>query len=255
MANLDQAIQFTQLFQDVELSYALQQLRDNPEALTKFLQNAQDRLYKDVISQKDETFQKVYGDLERASDTERSIYYYHQRNKDLNKLQEQVYNVQKSGANAVLHDRDLAKRQYEINQWSSGNKMDTLFIYSQLFIILCTVILLSFLWATSMLSTSVCLTILLILVLIFVFTIVNRAQYTQFLRDNRFWNRRKFPTYGAQLPNVCSNDFVGDIQKQYDQMKQSARTGLIGATTGLQAGIGVGATELAKGLQSFKESI
>jgi hypothetical protein len=228
MATIDQAINFTQMFQDVELSHALQKLRQDPQALQRFLQESQDKLYKEVTTQKDDTFQKVYGELERASDTERAVYYYNQRNQDLNRLQEQVYNAQKGSADAVLHDRDLAKRQYEINQWSSGNKLDTLFIYSQLFIILCTFALLLYIWQNGILSTTIVSILTLILLLIFIFTIVNRAQFTNFLRDGRFWNRRKFPTYqGIPIPNICdSSSALESAESQLSNFEQSTRSSL-----------------------------
>jgi len=73
MASLDQAIQFTQQFQDVELTTALQQLRQDPQALQRFLQNAQDSLYKDVPTQEDSALQQIYGDLERATTTNHAI--------------------------------------------------------------------------------------------------------------------------------------------------------------------------------------
>jgi hypothetical protein len=193
------------MVQDAELSTALAELQSNPSALQTYLQRAQEKLYSTVTQQKDDTFQKVYGDLERASTTERAVYYYFKRNSDLNNLQEQVFNSQKNSADAIIHDRDLAKRQYEINQWSASNKMETLFVYSQLFIILCTTVILGFLWSMGILSTWVISILGFIIALIFIFTIVNRSQYTDSVRDNRFWNRRKFPVYKPiPSPNVCS---------------------------------------------------
>jgi hypothetical protein len=114
--------------------------------------------------------------------------------------------AQKGDADAILNDRDLAKRQYEINQWTAGNGMDTLFIYQQLLIIVCTVIVLLFIWRQGIISNVMFFGVLFVLVCIFVFTIVNRAQYTNFLRDKRFWNRRLFPTYKKiPVPNICSD--------------------------------------------------
>lgn len=250
MATIDQAINFTQMFQDVELSHALQNLRQDPQALQRFLQESQDKLYKEVTTQKDDTFQKVYGELERASDTERAVYYYNQRNQDLNRLQEQVYNAQKGSADAVLHDRDLAKRQYEINQWSSGNKLDTLFIYSQLFIILCTSALLLYIWKNGILSTTIVSILTLIIVLIFIFTIVNRAQFTNFLRDGRFWNRRKFPTYqGIPIPNICdSSSVLQSAESQLSNLEQSTRSSL-------QQGIQSMSAKIADSTQSVNQQI
>jgi hypothetical protein len=201
--NVDVLTNAANMIQDAELSTALAELQSNPSALQTYLQRAQEKLYSTVTEQKDDTFQKVYGDLERASTTERAVYYYFKRNSDLNNLQEQVFKSQKNTADAIVHDRDLAKRQYEINQWSASNKMETLFVYSQLFIILCTTVILGFLWSMGILSTWVISILGLIILLIFIFTIVNRSQYTDSVRDNRFWNRRKFPVYRPYMPNIC----------------------------------------------------
>lgn len=253
MTSIDQAINYTQLFQDVEMTTALQQLRQNPQALQRFLQESQDKLFKDVTIQKDDTFQKVYGELQSASDTERAMSYYNQRNSDLNRVQDEVYSAQKGSADAVIHDRDLAKRQYEINQWSSSNKMDTLFIYSQLFIILCTVILLSFIWSTGLLSTTIVFIIVLILTLIFIFTVVNRAQFTQFLRDNRYWSRRKFPTYqGIPIPNICdSSGAIQDINSAWDSTTSAFQQG----TASLEQGIQSTAASVQQGINSINNSV
>lgn len=228
MTSLDQAIQYTQLFQDIELSNALNNLKQNPQELQRFLQASQDKLYDAVTSQKDDTIQKVYGDLERASDAESSIYRYHQRNLDLNRLQEQVYASQKNSADAVSYDQDLAKRQYEINQWSGSNKRDTLFIYSQLFIVLCTAVIFAFAVMRGILSLFIVSILGLIVILIFVFTIVNRAQYTNFIRDNRYWNRRKFPVYTPiPTPNICDSPITIDsIQKTATDWTKAAENQL-----------------------------
>jgi hypothetical protein len=223
MASLDQAIQYTQQFQDVELSMALQQLQQDPQALQRFLQNAQDSLYKDVTTQKDGTFQKIYGDLERATAANHAIVYSQQHNGDLDRLQSEVYNSRKGAAEAVTHDRDLAKRQVELNQWSAGNKLDTLFIYQQLFLILCASCILTYLWFRGIVGGMFYSAVLLVLVAIFTFTVVERAQFTQFLRDNRYWNRRKFPAIQGTIPipNICGES-LGDIGNQLQQELQAA---------------------------------
>jgi hypothetical protein len=204
MGNIESITALTSSLQDAELTTALTNFRNNTPALQTYLQNAQQRLYNNVTQQKDDTFQKVYGDLERASTTERAVYHYYKRNSDLNTLQKNVFDSQKNSADAVIHDRDLAKRQYEINQWSASNKMETLFIYSQMFIVLCTFVILGFVWMKGILSTSVVMILGVIILLIVIFTIVNRSQYTDFVRDKRYWSRRLFPVYRPiPTPNIC----------------------------------------------------
>ena len=45
MANLDQVIDYTKLFQDVELATAIGQLKQNPAQLQQFLQGQQGKVY------------------------------------------------------------------------------------------------------------------------------------------------------------------------------------------------------------------
>ena len=238
MASLDQLIDTTQLLQDAETSQALQQM--DPQSLQRYLQNAQDGLYRDVTQSKDGAIQKAYGDLEQASTTQHAVFYYQQRNQDLSNIQGQVYQDRKGNADAILHDRDLAKRQFEMNQWDAGNKMDTLFVYQQLLIILCAVIIMSYLWNQNIISPYVFFGLLFILVCIFVFTIVNRAQYTNLLRDNRYWSQRLVPTYSTiKMPNVCGAGGIGkdisDLEKDYNSEVQGAQSDYTSAVQGAQS--------------------
>jgi hypothetical protein len=213
------------LFQDIELTTALQKLRQDPQGLQRFLQKAQDNLYKDVTAQKDGAFGKLYGDLEQATTTNHAMFYYHQRNDDVGKLQKEVYESRKGAADAVLHDKDLAKRQVELNQWSAGNKLDTLFIYQQLFLILTATIVLLFLWLKGVIGTPFFVGVVLVLIAIFTFTVVERAQFTQFLRDGRYWNRRKFPTYtGIPVPNICDVDLSSAASSAEAELQQAEAT-------------------------------
>ena len=118
------------------------------------------------------------------------------------------------------YNADLAKRQNEINQWDAGNKLDTLFVYQQLLIILCATIILLYLMKRGLLSTTVFLILVTVMGLIFIFTIVNRVQYTNRLRDGRFWNKRKF----EQQPPIAINC---DSAANMLASGQSALAGLI----------------------------
>jgi len=225
MASLDQIIDTTQLLQDVETSQALQQM--DPQSLQRYLQNAQDGLYRDVTQSKDGAVQKAYGDLEQASTTQHAIFYYQQRNQDLSNIQGQVYQDRKGNADAVVHDRDLAKRQYEMNQWETSSKLDTLFVYQQLLIILCAVIVMSYLWNRNIISPYVFFGMLFVLICIFVFTIVDRVQYNNTLRDGRYWSQRLFPSYSTiKMPNICGADSIGkgisDAEKEYNSAVSGA---------------------------------
>ena len=132
MGNLNSIIDITNLFQDVELATAIGELKQNPAQLQQFLQDQQDRIYQDVVKQKDSTFQKVYGDLKRASDSQDAVIMLDKRSRELADIQRQVYENQAKSAGAITEDKNLAERKYEMNQWSIGNKSDTLFVFSSL---------------------------------------------------------------------------------------------------------------------------
>lgn len=223
MATLDQAIQYTQLFQDIEFSAALQELRQDPKALQRFLQQSQDKLYAGVTAQKRGAFEKIYGDLQQASNANNAILNFYENNGQMSQVQEELYKKLKKETGGIVYDQDLAKRQVELNQWSAGSKLDTLFIYQQLFLILCAITVLVFLWTRGAIGAPLFVGIVLVLIAIFTFTVVERAQFTQFLRDGRYWNRRKFPTYtGIPVPNIC--DSAGALTSAEAALQQAEAT-------------------------------
>jgi hypothetical protein len=55
-------------------------------------------------------------------------------------------------------------------------------------------IILAYLMSIGIIGSYLFYGLVLVIVLVFIFTIVNRAQYTNAIRDRRFWNKRRFPT-------------------------------------------------------------
>jgi hypothetical protein len=103
---------------------------------------------------------------------------------------------------------DVKKRQYEINEWTVSNKRDTLFVLQLLFVALCLGGVLTGLYKGSMIGGGLYGMLSTIIIIIVVFTIVRRTQYTNFTRDNRYWNRMRFdkaPTNVKDIQiNICS---------------------------------------------------
>jgi hypothetical protein len=201
MDKLDSLIDNSTIKYDAELSTAIRQLKNNPAQLQQFLQTQQDVVFKDIIKQKDNTLEKVYGDLNHASTAQESMLINNKRNNDLSKLTDVMYVNQKDTADAVVDDINLAERKYEMNEWSINNKKDTLFIFSLGFIILSGLVLLSSLWKMGIISLTLLITLGLLLVVILVFTIVNRSVYTNILRNKRYWNRQIFEGKYGTIPS------------------------------------------------------
>ena len=202
--SLDQIINNTKLYQDIELATAIGELKQNPQQLQQFLQSQQDKIYEDVTKQKDATFQKVYGDLTRITKAQESTILYNVKNMELSKLHTNIYNSQRKNAESLTYDKELANRKYEMNEWSVNNKKDTLFIYSMLFIMLSGFLLLIVLWRAQIINSGLCVRLGTPLLVIFTFTIVYRSQHTKYFRDKRYWNRQTFGKFGEIPMPLCA---------------------------------------------------
>jgi hypothetical protein len=224
---LTDAINNLQSAQSVQLQQFVTDLRTNPDNLSQYIQTNRDSLVNDVLGQRSDTFNKVYGDAVRASNTQNNIYYYWTRNKDLDTMQGALLDRTKYDAESVKHDKELAQRQFEINEWSYGNKMDTLFVFQMILIALVLVTPLLYLSRQGLVPSNVLTMLAIGLTVIIVLTIAVRAQYTNFKRDQRYWNRRQFNKQGGPaipVPN-CET-----LSQAYDSSLQ----GLSAAQTTVQ---------------------
>ncbi len=168
--------------------------------LDSYIKQNSDAIIDSINNNKDGNTNKIMGDLTRAMDTQKNVYYYYQRNRDLLRMGQDPVNRLKRDSDGLIHDRDVAQRQYEINQWTSGNRADTLFVYQLIFICVLTLALFTSMWRMGVVSTGFLGLLIFALIIIIILTIVNRAQYTAFTRDQRYWNKRQFPKFSASLP-------------------------------------------------------
>ena len=244
MANLDQIINHTINLQDVELASAIGELQKSPAEMQRFLQNQQSRVFDDIVKQKDNTFQKVYGDLNRSTQVQESVSMYGKRSKDLADIHQQMYDNQQNNANAVVDDKNLANRKYEMNEWSIGDKNDTLFVMSSLFIMLSGLLLLIGLWRVGIISSFLCSLLGGPLILIFIFIVVNRSQYTDNLRNKRYWNKQIFEGKYGKIPIPNCPSLVQGIQNAEANIQRAARTGMTATARGLASASSSAAQEL-----------
>ena len=231
MANLEQVIDYTKLFQDVELATAIGQLKQNPAELQQFIQGQQGKVYSDILKQKDSTFQKVYGDLTRASEAQESILMLDKRNQELAQIQKEIYNNQKGLANATTEDKNLAGRKYEMNQWSIGDKNDTLFIFSSLFIVLSVLILLTGLWRLNLISAALSGGIASFFIVIFILIIIYRSNFTNVWRDKRYWNRRTFEGKYGKIPMPLCPGALSGVESGISSLEKDVQSGMATAET------------------------
>ena len=216
----------------------------NLQELQTYVQQAQQNLYNDVTGKKDAAMASAYGELKANTNALHGLQYYLKRNMQLDKVQKDIVGTVKAQAAAVQEDQNMAKRQNEINEWEAGNKRDTLFIYQMMLVGLSLTIILAYLMNIGMISGSLFYGLVFGLLIILIFTIVNRAQYTNNIRDRRFWNRRRFPTdtkpintslclsvnseTGASLTDISGNNIGSNIGDGLDQVGASLSSNLKG---------------------------
>jgi hypothetical protein len=256
MSSLDSVIKSTLLYQDVDLATALNTFRQSPADLQAFLQKQQSSIYKDIIKQKGNVFSKVYGDLNRAAKSQESVLMYNERNKQLSSMQDQVFNNQKNMASAVVNDQNLATRKNEMNEWSVGNKNDTLFVYSALFITLSGLLLCVVLWKMGIISGYLAGSLMGLIIVIFVFILLNRSKYTANTRDQRYWNRKNFSGKYGKIPLPNCPGLIDDITEGADAVAkytqeagQNVLTAGIGALQGASSALSSSATALNQNMQ------
>jgi hypothetical protein len=252
--SLAKNIQDVLVTQDVELANAITDLRGNPAKLADFMASRKADVYGTVTREHSDNFEKVYGDLQRSSDTVKNILYYHTRNKDLNSLQQQIFDRTKAEADNATFDSQVAKRQFEVNEWTFGNKQDTLFFFQLMFIGLTLIAPLLYLQKTGLLPTTVFYGVSGIVVFALVLTVVVRAQYTEQTRDQTFWNRRRFKMMGGpptaptcEAIQAYASKGLSSLQNVASQA-EAGLEGAVGQVQGAAMDVGGRFNKLAGGL-------
>jgi len=182
---------------------ATNNLISNSGELTRYLNDYKTQLVGDITKLNSSAFQNTYGQLTNAIVNRTTTNDDNDNATKLDTLLTNVFNNQQGSANAVQQDENLANRKYEMNEWSVGNKKDTLFVFSMLFILLSFLVLFTVLWRLRLISSSVWVLLSAPLIIIFICTVIIRSSYTHNVRNNRYWNRKNSNKY-AQIPiSIC----------------------------------------------------
>jgi hypothetical protein len=190
-----------------------------------FLKNQQDTVFQDVIKQQDASFDKAYGDLQQAVQTQELTTIYDKRNKDLANIQESIYNKQQKNADEVINANNMASRKNEMNEWTVQNKSDTLFVFSSLFITISALLLLTVLWKMHIIPASLWVGIGLPFILIFILIVVNRSQYTDILRNKRYWNKKIFDGKYGKIPLPSCEGALEGIESAFSSVESTIESG------------------------------
>jgi hypothetical protein len=190
MGNLQSVTDLTRLVQDVQYTTALKGMTDQQKQ--NYFDSQKQELVGNILQDREGTFAKVYTDATRNNAVQHSLFFYQQRNRDLDNLGKAIQNQNESAIGTTRFNNQLATRQYEINQWSYENKMETLFVFQILFVTVLLAAALAYLNRIGLLSMPILGILVGILLFIDIAILLNRFQYTKRVRDQRYWNKRTF---------------------------------------------------------------
>lgn len=204
MGNQQSITDLTRLVQDVQYTAALKGMSSTDK--NNYFKTQKDQLITTVTSDREGTFQKTLTDATRNSAIQNSLLFYQFRNRDLNDMGAAFNSQNETAIGTARYNNQLATRQYEINEWAYGNKMDTLFVFQILFITLLISAGITYLHKLGFFGAPLLGTLIGVLLFIDIMIIVNRMRYTSTLRDQRYWNRRQFPRFDLDVgkgPSIC----------------------------------------------------
>jgi len=221
------ADKYKQLMKDLKQANASDASKpiNTDQDMLLFLKNQQDTVFQDVIKQRDASFDKAYGDLQQAVQTHEFTTIYDKRNKDLANIQESIYNKQQKSADEVINDNNMASRKNEMNEWTVQNKDDTLFVFSALFITISVLLLLTVLLRMHIIPASLWVGIGLPFIIIFILIVVNRSQYTDILRNKRYWNKKIFDGKYGKIPLPSCEGALDGIENAFSSVEDTLQKG------------------------------
>lgn len=190
MGNIASASDITRIAQDVQYTAALRGMTD--EQKQAYFNNQKSQLLNSILTDRDSTFQKTYIDAQKNNAVQNSFFFYQQRNRDLDDLGNYMKTQNEKAIQISKANKDLATRQFEVNEWAYNNKMDTLFALQLVFVTICVAAGLAYLNSIGIVPTSVLGIVVGLLVMVDIAVIANRWIYTRKVRDQRYWNRRQF---------------------------------------------------------------
>ena len=247
MSALNGLISDTTTKQQLELITALAEIQGgSSNALADFTRDSRQSLMNTIMQEHSDTAVNNVGNLSRAQDSINNIMYYYARNQDVNTIQTQILERAKSEAQGSVHDSQLSKRQFEMNEWSASNKAETVFMMQLLLITVTFTIFLLFLNRIGLIPTSIFSLVAGLLFIAFVITFIVRNQYTNNFRDNRYWNRKNYGHMEKITPaGNCINPDPTGTQSSTNLFAELINVGEA-ATNAVEAGltglVGVGST-------------
>lgn len=230
-------------YQDLERIKYSQNLRSGDASQYDSLINQRvNTLASEIMDRKTATFAKASIDLARYMDMEHNANYYKVRSGDVSRLVTSMNRNNSGIENSIMRDKNLTRRQFEINEWYNYNKLETLFFLQLFFISSLSMAILIFLHKNGTITNALASLLTILLLIIVIGTGLYRYFYTTRTRDPRLWHRRYFGTTDKPAKaSKCSAG--GDVEIDLNE------------ATGISKGATQCADDAAQRFMSWKDSL
>ena len=193
-------IPLTQAFQEIEKIRFSYDLRKNPDDFNRYVTERINRITDETMQKKRAAFQKAHTDMGRYFDMDHNAGFYKTRNGDLIYLQEQLLERSRAAVSGIKHDKDLTRRQTEINEWYFNDKLETLFFLQLFFIVILAEAIVLYFQKNSLITAPFAAFLTFLLLGSVIITGLYRNRYTEDTRDARFWHRKNFREKEIYVP-------------------------------------------------------
>ena len=209
--------------------------RSNPASKAAAIQQTINTIEDDTRNRKRNAIATALNTLGGTSDMQRNALNYSGRNQDVLSMNQynlgQITNV----VTGNMYNKDLTRRQAEINDWYYQDKLETLFFLQLFFMTLLSMAIIYYFNKSGFISmafTGFLTTTLFIIVGIAGFY---RYVFTSKFRDSRWWYKRRFrkPVYKEIKKCGCVDDPFAPTKKRCpakDDPEAACLSGLAGAT-------------------------
>jgi hypothetical protein len=233
-------IPLTQAVQELEKVQFSYDLQKNPDDYNQYVSERINKISQETLDKKRAAFQKAHTDMGRYADMEHNANFYKIRNMDVLSLQEQMLERSRAATQGVKYDKDLTRRQAEINEWYFHDKLETLFFLQVFFIVLLCMTIIMYFQKNATISYQFAAYSTISLLCVVIGVGVYRSRYTSEYRDPRFWNKRSFGRASVQpvMPDPCGGDGTINAISDCAKKAQKAAIATAKATAGAAQSVG-----------------
>lgn len=182
--------------QDIEKIQFLQTLQSDPAKYSAYIQDKTGRILNETVDTKRASFVKVSGDMARMMDMDHNSVAALNRTNDLASTQDQIIGEQAKRVGTINYNRDMTRRQVEINNWYYENKRETLFILQLILLVVLTLVIVLWLTSEKWIAQEASDYLMGFIIVVGLGTWMYRWYYTTTIRDPRYWSQRSFQQDG-----------------------------------------------------------